>query len=451
MDAPPVLFNPRCNPIGGESAPVISRASAFEAPAHRGDFDDRAGICPDPSHRQALAEELARRGRRPRSETSCCSSASSASATGPRRGRRSAGPRGSLRRSSKISGGSSPRSSRRECAVRGSIRARRDDPQPRRRRFPGQSAAECRSDRARLCSTARPPDGSTSAPSRSMGSTSAGRGAGAAPTRPCARATGLRSRARCGDSAEARQVATGRTAAARGAARLHAKLDELRERPGRLAQGSSGIPRCGREGARLCRDPRHRGLDSKSRRADLTVAYLSLTARLGEGDEQQKIDFATVLTLLPCPRQPPLDRRRRRQRQEHARAMGGAPGGALAAGPCGQRRHSRHRAGSGQLAELPEAEASGAVGRSTRCRPDRVSIARARTSADGSDAEHPEKAKLREASLAHAAAVRRVSAFRDWTELRSSGSAAACGPHDRRHRPRVGCKRRSRMPARARC
>jgi Leucine-rich repeat (LRR) protein len=40
-------------------------------------------------------------------------------------------------------------------------------------------------------------------------------------------------------------------------------------------------------------------LDSKSRKADLTVAYLSLTARLGKGDEQQKIDFATVLTLLP--------------------------------------------------------------------------------------------------------------------------------------------------------
>ena len=40
-------------------------------------------------------------------------------------------------------------------------------------------------------------------------------------------------------------------------------------------------------------------LDSKSRKADLTVAYISLTARLGGGEEQQKIDFATVLTLLP--------------------------------------------------------------------------------------------------------------------------------------------------------
>jgi hypothetical protein len=40
-------------------------------------------------------------------------------------------------------------------------------------------------------------------------------------------------------------------------------------------------------------------LDSKSRKADLTVAYLSLTARLGEGDDQQKIDSATVLTLVP--------------------------------------------------------------------------------------------------------------------------------------------------------
>jgi internalin A len=40
-------------------------------------------------------------------------------------------------------------------------------------------------------------------------------------------------------------------------------------------------------------------LDSKSRKADLTVAYLSLTARLGDGEEQQKIDFATILTLLP--------------------------------------------------------------------------------------------------------------------------------------------------------
>ena len=29
------------------------------------------------------------------------------------------------------------------------------------------------------------------------------------------------------------------------------------------------------------------------------MAYLSLTARLGEGDDQQKIDFATLQTLLP--------------------------------------------------------------------------------------------------------------------------------------------------------
>ncbi len=81
---------------------------------------------------------------------------------------------------------------------------------------------------------------------------------------------------------------------------VHEKLDELRERPARLAQGFEReyldaivkeldyVEILGIE-----------ELDSKSRRADLTVAYLSLTARLGEGEEQQKIDFATVLTLLP--------------------------------------------------------------------------------------------------------------------------------------------------------
>ena len=81
---------------------------------------------------------------------------------------------------------------------------------------------------------------------------------------------------------------------------VHEKLDELRERPARLAQGFEReyldaivkeldyVEILGIE-----------ELDSKSRRADLTVAYLSLTARFGEGEDQQKIDFATVLPLLP--------------------------------------------------------------------------------------------------------------------------------------------------------
>lgn len=40
-------------------------------------------------------------------------------------------------------------------------------------------------------------------------------------------------------------------------------------------------------------------LDAKTRRAGLSVAYLSLTARLRTGDDQQKLDFATLLALLP--------------------------------------------------------------------------------------------------------------------------------------------------------
>jgi Leucine-rich repeat (LRR) protein len=81
---------------------------------------------------------------------------------------------------------------------------------------------------------------------------------------------------------------------------VHEKLDELIERPARLAQGFERdyldavvkeldyVEILGIE-----------ELDSKSRRADLTVAYLSLTARLGDGNEQQTIEFATLLTLLP--------------------------------------------------------------------------------------------------------------------------------------------------------
>jgi hypothetical protein len=81
---------------------------------------------------------------------------------------------------------------------------------------------------------------------------------------------------------------------------LHQKLDDVHERPARLARGFERdyldavvkeldyVEILGIE-----------DLDSKSRRADLTVAYLSLTARLGEGDDQQRIDFATALTLLP--------------------------------------------------------------------------------------------------------------------------------------------------------
>jgi NACHT domain/Leucine Rich repeats (2 copies) len=87
---------------------------------------------------------------------------------------------------------------------------------------------------------------------------------------------------------------------AHAAPKLLEALNELRERPARLAKSFERdyldaivkeldyVEILGIE-----------ELDSKSRRADLTVAYLSLTARLGEGEEQQKIDFATVLTLLP--------------------------------------------------------------------------------------------------------------------------------------------------------
>jgi hypothetical protein len=81
---------------------------------------------------------------------------------------------------------------------------------------------------------------------------------------------------------------------------VHEKLDELRERPARLAN------RFEREYLdAIVKELDYveilgiEELDSKSRRADLTVAYLSLTARLSKDEEQRKIDFATVLTLLP--------------------------------------------------------------------------------------------------------------------------------------------------------
>ena len=81
---------------------------------------------------------------------------------------------------------------------------------------------------------------------------------------------------------------------------VHEKLDELRQRPIQLAQGFERdyldalateldyVEILGIE-----------ELDSKSCKAALSVAYLSLTARFGDKDDQQKVDFATVLTLMP--------------------------------------------------------------------------------------------------------------------------------------------------------
>jgi Leucine-rich repeat (LRR) protein len=82
--------------------------------------------------------------------------------------------------------------------------------------------------------------------------------------------------------------------------RVHEKLDELGKRPAQLAQGfeRSYLDAIVKE-LDYVEILGIDDLDSKSREADLTVAYLSLTARFGEGDKQQRIDFATLLTLLP--------------------------------------------------------------------------------------------------------------------------------------------------------
>ena len=81
--------------------------------------------------------------------------------------------------------------------------------------------------------------------------------------------------------------------------KIREELGDLQERPARLAQGFERdylealateldyVEILGLE------------LNSKTRKAELSVAYLSLTARLGEGDDQQKLDLATILTLLP--------------------------------------------------------------------------------------------------------------------------------------------------------